>query len=60
MYMYPTDQFNYYIWDDPDNDSGPTKPSSYILLESLFYESCFISWDLENQRVQCEVRTGLL
>ena len=53
--LLPTDQFNYYIWDNPDDDSGPTKPPNYILLENLLYKNYFISWDLENQTAQCEV-----
>jgi len=51
----PTDQFNYYIWDNPEEDSGPTKPPKFVLFESLFYGNCFICWDLEKQTAQCKV-----
>ncbi|XP_065885323.1 uncharacterized protein [Dysidea avara] len=47
-------QFNYYIWHNSEDDSGPTRPPTYILFENLFYRNFFISWDLANQTARCE------
>ena len=58
MHYCPIDQFKYYIWHNPDDDSKPTKPPNYVLFENLFYKKFFVSWDLENRDtapVQCEV-----